>query len=166
MKSKKTINKWFTFKHLVEVKARLLDFQLSPSLKYLDADALSRVTKAKIDVGFYKGGCCNRHVLAVIEAGMVTKLEMDPCHESKPATPELSAMIKAALKRAGRSGSAKWRPIPVKEFLSQSEAMVVFTTANGTVCVVICIIDWCVLSCHTPKVGKSLEKMDVCFSKQ
>jgi hypothetical protein len=116
---KKEKGKSFTLAYTAEVKITLPKLQFMSSLKYLDADALSHVPKIKIDVGFFKTPCCDRHLRAVIKDGMVTGLEMDPCSDLTPASAELSALAKTALKHAKPPGT--WKPVPVREYLSRAE---------------------------------------------
>jgi len=119
-KSKKAAENVFALRHTAEVKVAVPEFQLLSSVKYLDVEALSRVSKVKIDVGFFKSPCCERHLRAVIETGMVTSLEMDSCSDLIPANSDLAAFVKTALKRARRSVTGKWKPMPVKDFLARA----------------------------------------------
>lgn len=108
----------FTLKFTSDVKVRFPKLQVLPSVKYLDVQALSRVPKVKIDVGVYKAHGCLRHVQAVVEAGMVTGIEVDRCSDMEPASPQLTAWLGAILKRAGRNGPRKQKPIPLGDYLA------------------------------------------------
>lgn len=108
----------FTLKFTSDVKVRFPKLEVSPGLKYLDIEALSRAPKAKIDVGVYKVRGCVRHVQAVVEAGMVTGVEVDRCSDMIPAGPELAALLGAILKRSGRGGPSQRKPVPLKQYLA------------------------------------------------
>ena len=108
----------FKLRYTSEVTVSAPEFQPSPSLQYVDAEALSRASKARIDVGFFNSPSCERHVHAVIERGTVVGLDMAPCSESTAPPPEEIAFVTAALKRAGRSSTRKWKPVPVRDFLT------------------------------------------------
>lgn len=108
----------FKVRFASDVTVSAPEFQVAPSLQYLDTESLSRASKARIDVGFFKAPCCERHVHAIIERGIVVGLDMAPCSESTAAPPEAVAFVSAALKRAGRSSARKWKPLPVNDFLA------------------------------------------------
>jgi hypothetical protein len=114
----------FKLRYTSEVTVSAPEFQASPSLQYVDREALSLASKARIDVGFFKSPCCERHVHAVIERGIVVGLDMAPCSESTAPPPEEIAFVTAALKRAGRSSTRKWKPIPVRSFLAGTAELV------------------------------------------
>ncbi len=120
-KPRKAAEPTFTLKYTTQVNVAIPKFQLLSSVKYLDAETLSHASKVKIEVGFFKTPCCERQVRAVIEGGMVTSLELEPCSELTPASADLLAFVSAALKRARRSASRKWKPIPIRQFLARPE---------------------------------------------
>ncbi|MGB7741822.1 MAG: hypothetical protein WBL41_03615, partial [Terracidiphilus sp.] len=78
-KSSQSSARSFKLRYATDVSVRVPEFQLLPSLQYLDAESLSRAAKAKVEVGFFKSPCCDRHVQAVIERGIVVGLDMAPC---------------------------------------------------------------------------------------
>jgi hypothetical protein len=108
----------FKLRYASEVTVRAPEFHLLPSLQFLDVEALSRVAKTKLDIGFFKSPCCERHVHAVIERGIVVSLDVPPCSKPTRLEPDQAAFVTAALKRARRGGSGKFKPAPVKEFLT------------------------------------------------
>jgi hypothetical protein len=145
-KPKKAADHSFTLRYTTQVNVAVPEFHLLPSVKYLNAETLSLASKVKIDVGFFKTPCCDRHLRAVIEGGMVTKLEMEPCSDSTPASPDLVAFVNTALKRARRSPPRKWKPIPVKEFLASPQQI------NGgaeTNCIEFTIFGHTIFCCRT-----------------
>lgn len=83
----------FKLRYTSEVTVSAPEFEAAASLQYVDAEALSRASKARIDVGFFKSPCCERHVQAVVERGMVVGLEMAPCSESAAAPAEAVAFV-------------------------------------------------------------------------
>ncbi|HEY1756042.1 MAG TPA: hypothetical protein VGG72_11640 [Bryobacteraceae bacterium] len=150
-KSKKTSTRSFEFKTTTKVKVTFAELHLLPSLEYLDVEALSRAAKATIEVGFYKTSCCERYVRAVIEAGKVVRLDMDECKDMKPPHPELAALVKMALKRAGRRPAGKFKPMPVKAFLGQAKEI----ADEGEACFSLCGIFGCYYCCtRDGKTGK------------
>jgi hypothetical protein len=116
-KSKQDSAPSFKLRYASEVTVRVSEFHPLPSLQYLDVEALSSASKAKIDVGFFKSPCCERHVQAVIERGIVVEIELAPCPDRTALPPDAAALVKATLKRV-RRGSRKWKPIPVRTFLA------------------------------------------------
>src|ERR1700744_250153 len=116
-KSSRSSASTFGLRYASEVTVRVPKFELLPSLQFLDVEALSRVSKAKIDIGFFKSPCCERHVHAVIERGIVVRIEVPPCSKPARLQPDQAGFVTAALKRASR-GSGKFTPLPVKEFLA------------------------------------------------
>src|SRR5580658_8055106 len=101
-KSKQDSAPSFKLRYASEVTVRVPEFHPLPSLQYLDAEALSRAAKAKIDIGFFKSPCCERHVHAVIERGIVVGLEIAPCSEPVALPPDAVAFVTAAFKRASK----------------------------------------------------------------
>jgi hypothetical protein len=143
-KSRKSTNLSFSFKHTGEVDVTVARCKVLPSVKYLNAQALSRASKVSVEVGSVKGESCVRTVLAVIESGIVTKLEMEPCGEMIRSTPEQEALIKSALKVAGKKARPKWKPVPVAKFLSNAQAYL----EDGPFCIHLCIFSYCVECCE------------------
>jgi hypothetical protein len=143
-KSKKSSAASFKLRYSADVTISVPEIQLLPSLRYLDVEALSRASKAKIDVGYFNAPCCQRPVSAVIEHGMVVKLNIAPCSEATPLPPEGVAFVSAALKRA-RSGAGKWKPVPVKEFLANVAQQV----GGETNCIEFTILGHTIFCCRT-----------------
>jgi len=144
-KSNKNSAPSFKLRYATEVTVRSPEFQLLPSLRYLDAEALSQAAKARIDVGFFKTPCCQRHVQAVIEHGTVVGLDMAPCSEKTALPPEGVAFVAAALKRAGRGRARKWKSVPVKEFLASPAERV----QGETNCIEFTIFGRTIFCCRT-----------------
>ena len=134
----------FTFKHSAQVNVELVPFHPLPSLQYLDVAALGRAAKATIEVGTFDGGCCARHVHAVIEGGKVIGLEVDRCPDSQSPPPDLVPVLRAALKKLRPKAPGKWKPMPVAAFLAQPDQIVTTIT-----CIQICIWGHCIVCCTT-----------------
>jgi hypothetical protein len=143
-KSSKSSAPSFKLRYASEVTVRVPEFHPLPSLRYLDVEALSSASKAKIDVGFFKSPCCERHVQAMIERGMVVGLEMAPCSEATRLPPEDVAFVAAALKRSGQGGR-QWKPVPVKEFLARPQQGV----QGETNCITFTIFGRDIFCCRT-----------------
>jgi hypothetical protein len=143
-KSSQSSARSFKLRYATDVTVRVPEFQLLSSLQYLDADSLSLAAKARVDIGFFKSPCCDRHVRAVIERGIVVGLEMAPCSDATALPPGEVAFVAAALKRVRRSGG-KWKPVAVKEFLATAEQRV-----NGeTNCIEFTIFGRTIFCCRT-----------------
>ena len=148
-----------TFEYPVKVEVRESVFEPLASITMLD---LSRLTKGnhKIEIGFAKGGCCQRSVCAVIKKGMVTNVEFGVCQGcEKPVSKELLALIQAARRELRMPAPSKWRPIPVAEFLKSPAQMSEIVISWGNWCIQFCITLGDVMYCYyccawPPKCGR------------
>src|SRR5690242_10372026 len=96
----------------VKVEVRAAEFEQYSSLRYLDMSKLSKGNH-KIEVGLVKGGCCGLRAFAVVRAGMVVAVEVEPCPESKkPLSKNDRALVAAAYKKIG-GRPPKWVPASV-----------------------------------------------------
>src|SRR6476646_8345064 len=68
----------------MKVEIRQPEFEALASLAALDLKRLQEGNH-KIEIGFIKGGCCRKLVRAVINDGMVTGCEVEPCKGSGKA---------------------------------------------------------------------------------
>jgi hypothetical protein len=109
---------FLTFKHSVDMQVYLPEFERLGSLKFLDYRRYEKGTH-KVEVGFLAGGCSRRLVRAIVNKGMVTGFEVEPCKESRPATPAMNAILKKAYKLI-LAKTGKWQPIPVSEIAKVS----------------------------------------------
>ena len=91
-----------------------MEFEVTPvpfvpfqSLRTLDLDRLARARHAVVELGQFESDRCKRTVRAVIKAGQVTEVKVDPCRDAKAkVTPEfarLMARARATLKRSTQS---------------------------------------------------------------
>jgi hypothetical protein len=123
---------FLTFKHMVDMQVYLPEFEPLDSLKFLDYSRYE-TGKHKVEVGFLLGGCCRKLVRAIVAKGMVTAFEVEPCKESKPASPSMTAVLKQAshgiLAKAG-----KWRPVPVADVAKVSAIELLANAGCFTVC--------------------------------
>jgi hypothetical protein len=140
MKKKQT-NRSVTFAFRMKVEATIPEFVALTSNRSLDFKRLGKGNH-KIEVGYYKGGCCPKVVRAVIRNGMVTGLDVEPCKETKKPSPEMNAIFKEADRRL-RSGG-KWQPVPIKDFVKDAARFI--TTGGG--CIMICVWGYCLLCCY------------------
>lgn len=131
-------------KYNAQVEISRPEVELSPSIALLDVERLSKAASAEIEFGAVKGGCCAQSLRASIRKGKVTAIYAEPCAESKPASPEVARLIKAALSKVtGPDGPPKWKPVPVAEFLQEA----VNLSGNAWVCIRICIFGYCLFCC-------------------
>jgi hypothetical protein len=109
-----------TLDYPVRVEIRAAEFEPLSLLPYLDVSKLSKGNH-KIEVGLVKGGCCGRKAFAIVKAGIVVAVKVEPCLESKkPLSKEDSALVAAAYQKVGRS-SPKWAPVSVADFFGKSD---------------------------------------------
>jgi hypothetical protein len=103
------------YRYPLKVEVRAAKFEPYSSLPYLDASQLSKGNH-KIEVGLVKGGCCGLRAFAIVKAGMVVAVEVEPCPDSKkPLSKNDSALVAAAYKKIG-GRPPKWVPVSVEDF--------------------------------------------------
>jgi hypothetical protein len=129
------------FKRTSEVEVRLPEFEPLASLKSLDYRRLEKGNHT-IEIGFLTGGCCHKLVRAVVKNGMVTELEVEPCKESRPASPGLTATLKEAHRRLAKQMGG-WRPIPISEISTVEPLRISW----GSGCIQICEFGYCLTCC-------------------
>jgi len=110
---KKTV----TFRHSLKatVTARPPEFEYLNTLMLLDMTRLSR-GRHRIDVGHLKGSCGKRLVKAVVNKGMITKFEIDPCKDSRPPVAALAKLVRLAQSRLKGGIGPKDLPVPFADF--------------------------------------------------
>jgi hypothetical protein len=102
----------------LKVEVRAAEFEPYSSLPYLDVSKLSKGNH-KIEVGLVKGGCCGLRAFAIVKAGMVVAVEVEPCPESKkPLSKNDRALVAAAYKKIG-GRPPKWVPVSVEDFFGK-----------------------------------------------
>jgi hypothetical protein len=137
-----------TFNYPVKVEVRESVFEPLASIAMLDLSRLSKGSH-KIEIGFVKGGCCQRPVCAVIKNGMVTNVEFEMCKGcEKPVSKELLTLIQAARREIRMPAPSKWRPIPVAEFLKSPAQMSELVISWENWCIQICISWGGALHCY------------------
>jgi hypothetical protein len=87
---------------------------------------------------------------------MVTGVEVEPCAEMKPASPELRGVIEEA-RRHIADGESKFQPVSVADVISDAARIIDVTNR----CVTVCFLGLCYQCCHEPisggGVGGSIE---------
>jgi hypothetical protein len=117
----------------LKVEIRAAEFEPYSSLTYLDVSKLSKGNH-KVEVGIVKGGCCGLKAFAIVKAGMVVAVEVEPCPESKPLSKKDRALVAAAYKQIGRRPS-KWEPVSVKGFFGKPAVSERFPISIGGGCI-------------------------------
>jgi hypothetical protein len=138
-----------TFRHTVRVEVRRAEFEPLASVAHLDVVKLARATRAEVELGYFKTGCCRPFVRAIIQKGMVTDLVVEPCPDEKrvPPSPELVRLVNIARQRVTPRGSKPFGgPVPVADFMADAAAI----TIKTIVCVEVCIFASCFVCCTTP----------------
>lgn len=102
----------------LKVEIHAAEFEPYSSLPYLDVSKLGKGNH-KIEVGIVKGGCCGLKAFAIVKAGMVVAVKVEPCPESKkPLSKKDRALVAAAYKQIG-GRRPKWEPVSVKDFFGK-----------------------------------------------
>ena len=140
-----------TFRHPLTVEVSEPEFELSPSLRFMDLDALSGAASAEVPIGEVDGGCCQHTVYASIRKGMVVGIRADECpkEERMTLTRDYAAVAAQAMKRlqARRRRSGHAFPMPVATFFGNA-AVARAVSVDVLVCVRICILGFCSTCCR------------------
>ena len=135
-----------TFTHSLKVEVHRSRLELLQSARHLDIDGLAQAANAQIELGYLKGGCCQRLVRADVRKGMVTKLVLEPRAERARMriSPELAGLLKAVGHRVMRRDRRTPRlPLAVRDFMSAAETILEETIY----CIHICILGHCLWCC-------------------
>lgn len=81
-------------------------------------------------------------VRANLRNGMVTGFEIDSCESSQPASPELTALVKATRRKLLAKAGGKWKPIPFQKLPQAVDDIIIY---GG--CVQICVFGRCLTCC-------------------
>ena len=136
------------FQYQIPIEARLPEFQPLASVASLDLARLAKGTH-KIEVGFFKGGCCSKLVRANVKNGTVTGIEVEPCKDTKKPPPELKALLAEATRRLLPDRPPKFRPTPLPAFVARLRDLI---TINGN-CIQICWWGHCLTCCWSDDGG-------------
>jgi hypothetical protein len=96
----------------LQCTAELAPFRPSGNLKFLDFSKL-RSRRRRLEVGEYDGGCCATKLYAVVERGMVVRLELEKRARSKPPPPFLKAILVKAVESLSARASSDPLPLPM-----------------------------------------------------
>ncbi len=148
-KSSGPLVKAFDFPFRVE--AKVTEFRPLEGLRQLDLEKLVKGDH-RVEIGFGEGGCCRKVVRAVVKNGMVTRIEVEPCKESKQvSSKEVRALAARVHKALGRDPKARWKAVPVQQFFSSSASVARLVISWG---------GWCVQGCWT--VGNVMHCLHCC----
>ena len=158
-KSPKSKNPVAHFDFPMRVEVRRGEFEPLDSIGLLDLHKLSHGSH-KLCVGYVRGGCCPAKTHAIVRAGKVIDVTIEPCKEGRKLTKEARAVVEEAKRRGYFPKRGKWTPVPVHEFFSSPKRMAEiiisgWPTEGGGGCLQICwgdppILD-CVYCCSTPE---------------
>lgn len=97
-------------------------FEQFRSLGTLDFDLLSRARHAVVELGQFKGDCCNRTVRAIIRRGQVTEVSVNPCADGEvKVAPATARLLAAGHRKLMRSMAPRPRlPMPVARFFRKA----------------------------------------------
>lgn len=98
-----------------EVDAELVpaDYHAFEAVRRLDPHYYAQVPKATIELGYIKSGCCRRMVRAIVEKGMVTRMEVEPCHDDDKKPSDLVKKLNLAELREKLPKRADPPPLPM-----------------------------------------------------
>lgn len=130
----------------VDFRIQRAPFTTLASLRWLDVERLERAARARFEIGWFEAGCCRRGVLAHVERGRVTRLELEPCPESERPDREVRALVAAARKElAPRGRGGRRLPMPVGRFLGGASGLVIDVFG----CFTICAFGYCIRCCFS-----------------
>ena len=125
-----------------------VEFEVTPvpfvpfhSLQTLDLDRLARARHAVVELGQFESDRCKRTVRAVIKAGRVTEVKVDPCRDAMAKVPRpFARLMQRAHAKLKRSTSSTPRlPISVASFFARNTDDGKIIIELGVVCVTVCI---------------------------
>jgi hypothetical protein len=118
--------------------------ELLGSVRHLNLDRLARATRAEVELGYVKSACCKRLVRAEVRKGMVTRIKLEPCGETKiKKTPELTRLVNTAIRRAAGRGRRPSFPLPLRTFMRSAREIFEETI----ICIHICFLGHCLWCC-------------------
>jgi hypothetical protein len=66
-------------KQEIEFEIQPVKFHWFEAARHLDLNYYANVPTTTLEIGYYGTDCCRRMLTAVVEKGMITKLELEPC---------------------------------------------------------------------------------------
>lgn len=150
MSSRRKVRPIASFRQAVDVEVFQPQLELSPSLRFLDLDVLSRVARADILVGSIAGGCCGLAVHAQVRKGRVVGIRAQGCatEQATSLSREHRKIMAAAIERVASGRRKRSRlPMPVAEFFGR-DTVARQTSIDVLVCVRICILGFCTTCCR------------------
>lgn len=100
----------------LEFTVRPAPFRPAKNLKFLDLDKL-RSRRARLEVGEFEGGCCPTKLFAVVERGMVVRVELGKRKGAKPPPAFLEPVVVKAVESLSRRGPTEFEPVPVEDYV-------------------------------------------------
>jgi hypothetical protein len=136
--------KTIKLKHEVEVVLRPVAFHAFEEVRHLDVAQYANKAKARIALGYFESGCCRRMASAVVQKGVVTRLELEPCKDAARPPKELVAILKSLPSSAagGQKRATAFR-MGLGDFLADHGGVIVATWT----CYVICLLGYCFTCC-------------------
>ena len=126
-------------------------------LRYLDVKRLARAKSAVVELGRFESECCDRVMRAEVKRGLITRIEIDPCHDSGKGLPaaEMAKLLKRAGLKPPRGGPRL--PVPIARILDPDERGPIIDVVDWWHCERICVNIWgttiCFTCCTVPKRG-------------
>jgi len=144
--SKRKRSPILTFEHPLKIEVYVPEFEPLSAIDFLDAGKLSNGDH-RVEIGFFKGGCCKKLVHAVIKNGMVVGIEAERCEDSEEeVSEEILTLFSHVAKKLEHS--EHWKPVPVEEFLIMAkDGSYPPRAGTGAGCFYICLWHYCLFCC-------------------
>jgi hypothetical protein len=137
-------------------------FRPSGNLKFLDLGKL-RSRRARFEVGEYDSGCCATKLYAVVEGGMVVRLELEKRKGWKAPPAHVKPILVKAVEALARNSPPDFKPVPVEEFVQalQRDSSPGGSVSNTTCFWIVINLPWvglqgfgCCVTWHRDSSGK------------
>ena len=135
------------FRFPVPVKVTRARFKLSPAFRHIDPRRVASRAKVEIEIGSFEGQGCGSTVTAIVKKGMVVRLDVTPCAETRsvPRDRSLKTLLAAARQRLGGSTRPrKFKAVPFAKLQEEGDGGI---TISGITCIQICIYGHCIVCC-------------------
>ena len=133
-----------------QVEVSRVPFVRSSGLRYLDLERLERAKSAVVELGRFESECCDRVMRAEVRRGLITRIEVDPCHDSGKGLPaaEMAMLLKRAGLKPPRGGPKL--PVPIAHVLEPRDPTgPIIDVKDWWYCERICVVIWNTTICFT-----------------
>jgi hypothetical protein len=137
------MNETIKLKHEIEVEVHPVKFHWFDAIRHLDLNHYAQVPATTIEIGYHETDCCRRMFSAVVEKGMVTKVEIEPCKDdNKELAADLAKKLNIAEIREKLPKPAELSlPMPLTRFTED-------LAIEWWTCFRICGFGYCLFCCY------------------